>query len=63
MVDPAKLDQMLSNLSAYLGVLRRLGEVPRETFLGDPDKIGNPGWGSDIGEPARAAVRTRSGGR
>lgn len=41
MVDKAKLDQMLSNLRAYVGVLRRLAAVPRETFLGDDDKIGN----------------------
>jgi uncharacterized protein YutE (UPF0331/DUF86 family) len=40
-VDKAKLDQMLSNLRAYVGVLRRLAAVPRETFLGDDDKIGN----------------------
>lgn len=41
MVDKAKLDQMLSNLHRYLGVLRGLGAVPRETFLKDHDKIGN----------------------
>ena len=41
MVDPAKLDQMLTNLRKYLALLRRLGTVPREVFLGDQDKIGN----------------------
>jgi uncharacterized protein YutE (UPF0331/DUF86 family) len=41
MVDRAKLDQMLSNLGRYLGVLRGLAEVPREAFLANPDKIGN----------------------
>jgi uncharacterized protein YutE (UPF0331/DUF86 family) len=40
-VDKAKLDQMLSNLRAYLGVLRELAGVPRERFIDDPDKIGN----------------------
>ncbi len=32
---------MLSNLRAYLGVLRRLAAVPRDVFLADEDKIGN----------------------
>ncbi len=41
MVDKPKLDQMLSNLRRYLGVLRRLGATPRAAFLNDPDKIGN----------------------
>jgi uncharacterized protein YutE (UPF0331/DUF86 family) len=40
-VDKPKLDQMLSNLRQYLGVLRRLGATPREAFLADPDKVGN----------------------
>jgi uncharacterized protein YutE (UPF0331/DUF86 family) len=40
-VDRAKLDQMLSNLRAYVGVLRQLATVPRQTFLSDHDKIGN----------------------
>jgi Protein of unknown function DUF86 len=38
-VDKAKLDQMLSNLRRYLGVLRELAAVPRESFLGNSDKI------------------------
>lgn len=41
MVDKPKLDQMLSNLRQYLGVLRRLAATPREAFLADPDKVGN----------------------
>ncbi len=41
MVDKAKLDQMLSNLRQYLGVLRELAAVPRESFLANSDKIGN----------------------
>jgi uncharacterized protein YutE (UPF0331/DUF86 family) len=40
-VDKPKLDQMLSNLRQYLGVLRGLGGIPREAFLADPDKVGN----------------------
>jgi uncharacterized protein YutE (UPF0331/DUF86 family) len=41
MVDRAKLDQMLSNLGLYAGVLRGLAGVPRDRFLADPDKLGN----------------------
>lgn len=41
MVDKPKLDQMLSNLRRYLGVLRGLAATPRESFLGNADKIGN----------------------
>ena len=41
MVDQATLDQMLSNLRGYLGRLRDLAAVPRETFLANDDKIGN----------------------
>ncbi len=41
MVDKPKLDQMLSNLRRYLGVLRGLAATPREAFLGNADKIGN----------------------
>jgi uncharacterized protein YutE (UPF0331/DUF86 family) len=41
MVDKAKLDQMLSNLRQYVGVLRELAVVPRESFLANRDKIGN----------------------
>jgi uncharacterized protein YutE (UPF0331/DUF86 family) len=40
-VDQATLDQMLSNLRAYLGKLRELAAVPRDAFLGNEDKIGN----------------------
>jgi len=40
-VDKPKLDQMLSNLRQYLGVLRGLAATPQETFLANPDKIGN----------------------
>lgn len=41
MVDRAKLDQILSNLISYTGVLRELSLVSRDTFLSDRDKIGN----------------------
>jgi uncharacterized protein YutE (UPF0331/DUF86 family) len=41
MVDKPKLDQMLSNLRQYLGVLRRLAATPRDVFLANPDKVGN----------------------
>jgi len=40
-VDKATLDQMLSNLREYAGVLRALAAVPPQDFLGNPDKIGN----------------------
>lgn len=41
MVDKPKLDQMLSNLRRYVGVLEALGETPVGVFLADPDKVGN----------------------
>ena len=41
MVNKPKLDQMLSNLQRYLQTLETLAGVPRNEFLGDPDKIGN----------------------
>jgi uncharacterized protein YutE (UPF0331/DUF86 family) len=41
MVDKPKLDQMLANLRSYVGALRALGAEPRESFLRNPDKIGN----------------------
>lgn len=41
MVDQAKLDQMLTNLRAFAQVLRGLGNVPRDAFLNNPDKVGN----------------------
>ena len=41
MVDKPKLDQMLSNLKQYVGVLRALAAVPRQEFMASPDKIGN----------------------
>jgi uncharacterized protein YutE (UPF0331/DUF86 family) len=40
-VDKAKLDQILANLRRYVGTLGALAAVPREEFLGNPDKIGN----------------------
>lgn len=49
MVDKAKLDQMLSNLRRYVAVLRGLAAVPREAFLGNPDKIGNAKYHLVIG--------------
>ena len=41
MVDKPTLDQMLSNVRQYLGVLRDLAATPRKTFLDNADKIGN----------------------
>ena len=41
MVDQAKLDQILSNLRRYVGVLKDLGKVPRDAFLDNMDKVGN----------------------
>ena len=41
MVDRPKVEQLLSRLGRYAGVLRALGDVPREAFLADADKIGN----------------------
>ena len=41
MVDKPKLDQMLSNLRRYAQVLKALAEEPPESFLANPDKVGN----------------------
>jgi uncharacterized protein YutE (UPF0331/DUF86 family) len=41
MVDKPKLDQMLSNLRRYVGVLEGLAGTPAPVFLADSDKIGN----------------------
>lgn len=41
MVDHAKLDQLLSNLSRYVATLRGLAGSSREEFLQQADKIGN----------------------
>lgn len=41
MVDKTKLDQMLSNLKRFLGVLRDLADTPSESFLSNSDKIGS----------------------
>ncbi len=41
MVDKAKLDQMLSNIRAYAGVLKELAHLSEEDLLANPDKIGN----------------------
>ena len=41
MVDKPKLDQMLSNLRSFVAVLHGLGAEPRESFLDNPDKLGN----------------------
>jgi uncharacterized protein YutE (UPF0331/DUF86 family) len=41
MVDKATLDLLLTNLQRYVSVLRDLSTVPRDAFLGNPDKIGN----------------------
>ena len=41
MIDRAKLDQMLSNLEGYLGVLRALADLPPGEFIANADKVGN----------------------
>lgn len=41
MVNQAKLDQMISNLRRYVGVLQELARGPRQAFLDNQDKIGN----------------------
>lgn len=41
MVDKATLDLLLSSLRRYAMVLRTISLVPRDAFLGNPDKIGN----------------------
>lgn len=41
MVDKAKLDQMFSNLRQYTQELKTLGQVPKDAFLGNSDKVGN----------------------
>lgn len=41
MVDKPKLDQMVSNLRRYLGILRELAATPRQVFLDNSDKVGN----------------------
>jgi len=41
MVDKAKLDQMLSNLRAYVTVLEKLAHTPEPDFLASRDKAGN----------------------
>jgi uncharacterized protein YutE (UPF0331/DUF86 family) len=40
-VDKPKLDQMVSNLRRYLGILRELAATPRQVFLDNSDKVGN----------------------
>jgi uncharacterized protein YutE (UPF0331/DUF86 family) len=41
MVDKPTLDLLLANLQRYVAVLRDLAAVPRDSFLANPDKIGN----------------------
>ncbi len=41
MVDRARLEQMLSNLRVYAGVLEQLARTPEKDFLANPDKVGN----------------------
>ena len=41
MVDRPKLDSMLSNLNAYVAVLKGLASVSRDAFLANKDKLGN----------------------
>jgi uncharacterized protein YutE (UPF0331/DUF86 family) len=40
-VDRPKLEHLLERLGAYQAELRRLGELSREGFLQDPDKVGS----------------------
>jgi uncharacterized protein YutE (UPF0331/DUF86 family) len=49
MVDKPKLDQMLSNLRTYVGVLRTLGALTEDAFLQNPDKVGNAKYHFVIG--------------
>jgi len=41
MVNPTKLEQMLSNLREFTRNLKGLRDIPRDDFLADPHKIGN----------------------
>jgi uncharacterized protein YutE (UPF0331/DUF86 family) len=41
MVDKAKCDRILTNLSAYLRSLQELAAVPKDSFLANRDKIGH----------------------
>jgi uncharacterized protein YutE (UPF0331/DUF86 family) len=40
-VDRPKVEQLLSRLGRYAGVLRALGDGSRGAFLADEDKVGN----------------------
>ena len=41
MVDKPKLDELLARLRGFVAALHRLGRLPREDFLADPDKLGS----------------------
>lgn len=41
MVDASTLASMLANLRRYVAVLEGLAAVPKESFLGNADRIGN----------------------
>jgi len=41
MVNQAKLDQKISNLRQYVGVLKDLARGPCQAFLDNQDKVGN----------------------
>ena len=41
MVEPARIDGLLTRLKGYVEVLKKLAAVPRDRFLADGDKIGN----------------------
>lgn len=41
MVDASTLASMLANLRRYVAVLEGLSAVPKESFLGNADRIGN----------------------
>jgi len=56
MVDKPKLDQMLSNLRRYVGVLEGLAGTPAPAFLADSDKVGNAKYHLVIAIVARAVA-------
>jgi uncharacterized protein YutE (UPF0331/DUF86 family) len=41
MIDQPKTTRLLERLRAYVAELRRLGAIPADAFLADPDKVGN----------------------
>jgi uncharacterized protein YutE (UPF0331/DUF86 family) len=39
-VDPSKIEDLFRNIDIYVGHLRQLAQLPRETFTEDPIKLG-----------------------